>query len=440
MTSPALIWPVLHILAGLLALLLPFANWWTQVALAGAAALLTSLVLPGLPGHRLVRGSDPRLPASSLCYALGVVLIIVSFPTRSDLAAAAWGILAGGDGAATLVGRAWGGPRWSWHRGKSIAGSLAFVLFGFAMAMALALAVRGSMVPEPSVRFLVIAVLAATLAAAAIETLPVRLDDNLSVPAASALVLWCSVQFASGPIAGGWWRLARALPDGLLANGVLALFIWRAGGVSVSGAIAGTLLGTLFYAGAGWEGWALFTLAFGLAWGSSRLGLARKAVLGIAQGRDGRRGADHAFANCGLATVAAMAALLTPARDAAWLALVAALTAAASDTVASEIGKAWGGRTLLITTGRAVPPGTPGAMSLEGTAAGLAAAFLMALVAWALGLVPSWTLWIIVLAATAGALVESALAATLEEKHVLNNHLLNFINTLVAVCVALLLH
>jgi uncharacterized protein (TIGR00297 family) len=115
------------------------------------------------------------------------------------------------------------------------------------------------------------------------------------------------------------------------------------------------------------------------------------------------------------------------------------LTAASSDTVASEIGKALAGRTVLISTFKTVAPGTPGGVSLEGTAAGLAAAFLMALTAWALGLVFLHTLWIIVLAATIGALVESALAATLEAKDVLNNHLLNFINTLVAVGVALLL-
>jgi uncharacterized protein (TIGR00297 family) len=217
------------------------------------------------------------------------------------------------------------------------------------------------------------------------------------------------------------------------------VLIWRAGGVSISGGIAGVLLGTLLWAGAGWPGWIMFALTFGAAWTTSRMGLARKQVLGIAEARDGRRGAENALANCGLAAVAAVAALLTPARDAAWLCLVTALIAAASDTVASEIGKAWGGRTLLVSTMKSVAPGTPGAMSLEGTAAGLAAAFLMTLIAWSLGLVSSSALWIIVLAATIGSLVESALSATLEAKHVLNNHILNFINTLVAVGVALLL-
>ena len=44
-----------------------------------------------------------------------------------------------------------------------------------------------------------------------------------------------------------------------------------------------------------------------------------------------------------------------------------------------------------------------------------------------------------VVGATAGALVESALGATLEEPGILNNDMLNFINTAVAAAVALVL-
>src|SRR6185295_5061356 len=98
---------------------------------------------------------------------------------------------------------------------------------------------------------------------------------------------------------------------------------------------------------------------------TSRLGLARKVLLGIAEERGGRRGAGNAIANCGVAAVAAIAAVTTPDRGSSLLALVAALTAGGSDTVASEIGKAWGRSTFLVTTFRGVPPGTPGAMSLE---------------------------------------------------------------------------
>ena len=110
---------------------------------------------------------------------------------------------------------------------------------------------------------------------------------------------------------------------------------------------------------------------------TSRLGLRRKTLLGIAEERGGRRGAGNAIANTGVAAVAAVLAAITPHARAGALAFVAALTAGGSDTVASEIGKALGRRTFLVHTARARAAGTPGAMSLEGTAAGLVGALAL---------------------------------------------------------------
>ena len=102
---------------------------------------------------------------------------------------------------------------------------------------------------------------------------------------------------------------------------------------------------SIIFASLGWPGWALLLLTFVAASVSSRLGLRRKMLLGIAEERGGRRGAGNAIANTG---VAAIAALLVAGRrrlaDAARLAFVAALAAGGSDTIASEIGKAWGRR------------------------------------------------------------------------------------------------
>jgi len=259
------------------------------------------------------------------------------------------------------------------------------------------------------------------------------------VPAAAGLILWCLALFSPHASVDAWPLLTRAIPLGLLINAPLAAAIWWARGVSTSGAVTGALIGTAIYAGAGWRGWLMLVLAFGAAWVTSRIGLARKRVLGIDEASGGRRGAANAVANCGLAAIAALGVVFTPFHDAALLALTAALTAGASDTVASEIGKAWGGRTLLITTLRSVAPGTPGALSLEGSGAGLAWAFVMSATASALGLIPYSAVWIVVLASTIGSIVESALAATLEADHILNNHVLNFLNTFVAVIVALTL-
>jgi uncharacterized protein (TIGR00297 family) len=126
-------------------------------------------------------------------------------------------------------------------------------------------------------------------------------------------------------------------------------------------------------------------------------------------------------------------------KDRTWLVLVTALTAGGSDTVASEIGKAWGRRTFLVVGLRPVAPGTSGAVSLEGTLAGLVSALALAALAAALGLVEPRFVWVATAGATIGAFVESALGATLEGPGIVNNDLLNFVNTAVASAAAVAL-
>src|SRR5262249_17910807 len=160
----------------------------------------------------------------------------------------------------------------------------------------------------------------------------------VSVPAAAALILWCLALISPHADVTAWPLVMQALPIGLAINVALAVAIWWAHGLRPSGAITGALLGTMIYAGAGWRGWLMLLLAFGAAWLTSRFGLARKRVLGIDEGGGGRRGAASALANCGLAAIAALGVVFTPFREAALLAMVTALTAGASDTVASEVG------------------------------------------------------------------------------------------------------
>jgi uncharacterized protein (TIGR00297 family) len=207
----------------------------------------------------------------------------------------------------------------------------------------------------------------------------------------------------------------------------------------VAGAAIGAVIGMMVFIGTGWQGWTLLLVTFLAAAAASRLGLKRKVLLGIAEERGGRRGPGNAIANTGVAAIAAVIALTGHSADAARLAFAAALTAGGSDTIASEIGKAWGRRTWSITSLAHVPPGTSGAMSLEGTMAGFAGAFGLGATAVALGLVPVEWLWPVVIGATAGSLLESWLGATLEAPGILNNDMLNFINTAAAAVTSLAL-
>ena len=202
--------------------------------------------------------------------------------------------------------------------------------------------------------------------------------------------------------------------------------------MTIPGAIAGFIVGTLVWLGAGWQGWVLLLCAFATAVITTKLGGRRKALLGIAEEHGGRRGAGNALANTGLAAWLAALAVLSQYRGGALAAFVAALVAGSSDTVSSEIGKAYGRRTWLVTTLKPVPPGTSGAVSSEGTAAGAAAALLLAAIAASLQLIPVSLILPIGAAAVAAAMVESVLGSTLEPRGLLNNDLLNFITTSVA--------
>ncbi len=431
---------IVHMAMGGFALLLRVLSWRQAALCALAAFAFNLLVLPRIGGRSLYRPADTArgFPIGILLYPLAVLLLILAFPRRLDIVAITWALLAYGDGAATLAGRWMRGPRLPWNADKTYAGTAAFVIAGAAAGIVLGLWTRPAVVPQPSLAFVCAAPIAAALAAGLIESMPVRIDDNVSVPLVGAATVW-----GLSLIAPDAWHASAAvvwqrLPIAVIGNGVAAALGWRAGTVSVAGAVGGAVVGVAVGVFTGLAGWVLLFASFFAATASSRLGLKRKTVLGIAEAHGGRRGPGNAIANCGLAALIGVLVVASPHGDLALLAFAAALTAGASDTVASEVGKAWGRRTRLVTTGAPVRPGTPGAVSLEGTAAGLLAAFVLAALAAGLGVIHGHELWCVVVGATVGSIVESALGATLEAPGILNNDMLNFINTAVAALVALL--
>ena len=432
---------LVHIGFGACALLLRYLDWWGAAIVASTAVAFNILVMPRV-GRRIYRPADHgrRFTSGVVLYPVAVLLLVLIFRDRLDIAAAAWGILAVGDGMSSVIGKRFGRRRIPWNREKSIVGSAALFLLGGAAGAALAWWCRPQVVPPPYMWFSLGAPFAAALVAAFVETIPVRLDDNLSVPGSAAAVLWALSLVSADQVhsftAAAWpWLLPAAA-----LNVAVAWLGYRAKTVTTAGAIAGAAIGAAIVLSAGMTGWLLLGATFLAAAITSRLGVQRKTLLGIAEDRGGRRGAGNAIANTGFAAAAALLSGLTYAPDLALVAFAAALAAAGSDTMASEIGKAWGERTYLVPTLRAVKPGTSGAISVEGTAAGIAGAAMLGGLAAALGIVPAAALVPIVAGATAGSFVESLLGATLEGPGILNNDLLNFINTAVAAGAAIILY
>ena len=428
---------IVHMAMGGFAVLLRWLTWWQAVALASIALAFNLLVLPRFASAIYRPGDREKGLHGILFYPLAVLLLLLAFPRRLDIAAAAWGILAIGDGIATLAGRAIGGPTWPWNREKTVSGSTAFAVGGAAAGVALAWWCRPAILPEPALLFVFVAPVVAAIVAALVETIPVRLDDNLSVAAAAGATMWLVSLATIDRLPAVIEAATGRLPAAVVLNALVAWAGHRARTVSVSGAVTGALIGIAIFVALGWQGWTLLLVTFLAASIASKLGLERKVLLGIAEERGGRRGPGNAIANTGVAAIAALVALTGVTHAAAQLAFTAALAAGGSDTIASEIGKAWGRRTYSITSLQGVPPGTSGAMSLEGTVAGIVGALGLGATGVALDLIPSGWLPAVVIGATAGSLLESWLGATLEAPGILNNDMLNFINTATGAFVAI---
>jgi uncharacterized protein (TIGR00297 family) len=202
------------------------------------------------------------------------------------------------------------------------------------------------------------------------------------------------------------------------------------------GALSAVVIGVAITAGLGLPGLAVMVTFFVIGTAATKLGYRVKAARGIAQEKGGARGWRNAWANGGVPAFLALlagAAAPRPGSEAAALLLTvayaAAVATAAADTCSSEVGKAYGRRTFLITTLRPVAPGTEGAVSLEGTAAGLAGGAIVGAVGAAAGLY-AWPLAAAVgVAGLLGSLAESVMGTVAERKGWMGNDLLNAFNT-----------
>ncbi len=228
------------------------------------------------------------------------------------------------------------------------------------------------------------------------------------------------------------------------------------------------LLGVVVWVAFGWQGYATVLFYFFMGSAVTKVGMAEKEALGIAEARGGVRGPGNVWGSaltgavCGLLAIALQLfgtgliglpltglplARLQPTASAAFysswqslltLGFVASLSTKLSDTTATEIGKAYGKRTFLITTLSPVPRGTEGAVSLEGTLAGVCGSLALAVVAYGTGLIGLVGVLLCAIAAFVATTVESLIGATVEEKlSWLTHDLVNIINTTIGAIVAI---
>jgi uncharacterized protein (TIGR00297 family) len=363
----------LHIAFGFFAFALKWLPWWAAAGVAAGAVLGNWLLLHRVVGRGVAR-HERGFDAGIVLYPVAVLLLILVFRNSLHYAAIGWALLAFGDGVATLAGKSMPIGALPWNRDKSWGGFLAFLIAGSAAGIAVAYFLDYR---EPVV------VLIAALAAAVTESLALGIDDNLTVPfAAGVALVVAGVETTS---AYGVWP---DTPAWLVVNAVLAFVGYAARSVNFSGALGGWFLGTILILGAGWPLYVALLAFFVIGTATTKLGYGRKARAGLAQEGGGRRGFNHAFSNVGVAAICAIAVSRVARSTFGQTELellplfmgIASLATAAADTTASEVGQLIGRRAFLPLTLKRVPVGTEGAISVEGTLAGVVAGFVVALV------------------------------------------------------------
>ena len=205
----------------------------------------------------------------------------------------------------------------------------------------------------------------------------------------------------------------RAAARAVLAIIVSAIAVNRRT-LTRDGAVAASVTGTIC-AAAGWSWVAILIAFFITSTLLSRLGEDAKleTIRGLIE-KGSERDALQVLANGGAFTLAAAGSVLAP--SSAWFVIGAgALATSAADTWATEIGTLLSRSPRSILTWQRVNSGTSGGVSLAGTAAAVAGAAFIAVVATLTGWPPRAVCAALV-GGVAGCLLDSVLGASLQAK------------------------
>ncbi len=455
---------IVHMSMLVFAFLLPFLTWVQAAGCALLALLFNLFILPhlgadfgkhptaegfsaatvdappslypanaALKGASTDKGTAPSVWTGIVIYPISVLALIVFYPHTLYVAGAVWAIMALGDGLASVSGEALRGPALPWNREKTWSGFGAFVVAGGAGAYILARWVAPS-IPEEKTALVCFAT---ALLGALVESAPIRLDDNLTVPLVCGAFMFCAFLMERSQLDSNLPYLGRRIWLALGINLILALLALGMKMVNRSGAAMGFVLGVAVYMGWGYKSFLIMLVFFVLGSMATRLGYAKKAARGLAEKRGGARSWREALANSLAGAFFAILVITTLHEKAFLIALVAVFAEAAGDTISSEIGQLISQRAYLVTTFKPVPAGENGGISIGGTLAGLMASTLIVALGFGLGLLGRAGAGMALAAAFVGNLVDSVLGATIERQGLVTNGIVNFAGTSCAGALAL---
>jgi len=180
-----------HFFPGMIALALATAPHRETVRLWVMLVIVTcGIVMPALAAIRYqqaYRRKPGENPAPSILgYVIPISILCLIFRSHVEIPLAVTTIIAFGDGAATFTGLLARGAKLPWNPEKSWAGMFAFMVLG-SVATCGVYWMAASQPLEPAQ--VLLCVVPVVLCCSLLETLPLRVNDNITVGCVSSLLL-----------------------------------------------------------------------------------------------------------------------------------------------------------------------------------------------------------------------------------------------------------
>jgi uncharacterized protein (TIGR00297 family) len=206
--------------------------------------------------------------------------------------------------------------------------------------------------------------------------------------------------------------------------------------LTIPASLVAGIVGILIFTGAGYTG----IIMLGSFFITGILATAHKKQLKAVAGvHPQERTVGQVLANGGVAAGIATLAIFDPEHASIYIIMLAgSLASATADTLSSELGMVYGKNFYNILNFRREQKGLDGVISMEGTLIGAAGALIIAAI-YAIAYGADLHCLIIAVAGILGNVSDSVLGAALERKRYIGNDVVNFLNTLFAALVALLL-
>jgi uncharacterized protein (TIGR00297 family) len=177
---------------------------------------------------------------------------------------------------------------------------------------------------------------------------------------------------------------------GLALGAAIGWLGYRLGTFSASGIVGVAVVSGFTFGAAGWV-WGILPHVLFIGWIVwSRYGATRKAQLPGRSAAGSRRDLRQVLAGAGWATILALLHRAAPHAIGVFAAYIGALATSSADSWATELGVLSVQLPRLVTSGRRVPAGTPGAISVLGSVASLGGAWLIGLLGLVFAVLLAW--------------------------------------------------